>query len=131
MKEAAKLHGYDIGLPPWESDVIETARGFLSVHTAAERRLFRLRVDIIGFAEGVPGFAWDIGSTDDLGLLVQAVAAWRGGMPLDELKARFEFLKLDEFARAIENAIDHARRRPPASGSISVAGRDEASGPGR
>lgn len=103
MKEAAKLHHCDVGLPPWESDVIETVRGFLSVRTATERRLFRLRVDIIGFAEGVPGFAWEIGSTDDLGLLVEAVAAWREGMQLDELKARFAFLELDEFARAIGN----------------------------
>ncbi|MFF2513180.1 hypothetical protein [Streptomyces sp. NPDC058086] len=105
MKEAATLHGCDIGLPPWQSDVIsiETARGFVSVHTATEKRLFRVRVDIIGFAEGVPGFAWEIGSTDDLGSLVEAVAAWREGMPLDGLKARFEFLELDEFARAIES----------------------------
>ncbi|RPF33012.1 hypothetical protein [Streptomyces sp. TLI_185] len=105
MKAAAKLRGCDIGLPPWESDVIsiETARGFLSVHTATEERLFRVRVEIIGFAEGVPGFAWEIGSTDDLGLLVEAVAAWREGMPLDELKARFGFLELDEFARALES----------------------------
>ncbi|OIJ87094.1 hypothetical protein BIV25_39940 [Streptomyces sp. MUSC 14] len=103
MKEAAELHGCDTGLPPWESDVIETARGFLSVHTATEERLFRLRVLLAGFAEGVPGFAWEIGSTGDLGLLVEAVAAWREGMPLDKLKARFEFLELDEFARAIES----------------------------
>ncbi|MEV3855278.1 hypothetical protein AB0J38_13240 [Streptomyces sp. NPDC050095] len=34
----------------------------------------------------------------DLGLLVEAVAAWREGLPLDVLAERFEFLELDEFA---------------------------------
>ncbi|MGW1881505.1 hypothetical protein [Streptomyces sp. NPDC001970] len=97
MKEAAKLRGCDIGLPPWATDVIsiETARGYVSVVTATEERLFRVRVHI-------PGFTWEIGSTDDLGLLVEAVAAWREGMPLDELEAKFEFMELDEFARALE-----------------------------
>ncbi|MFJ8314202.1 MULTISPECIES: hypothetical protein [unclassified Streptomyces] len=105
MKEAAKLRGCDTGLPPWDSDriVIETTRGFVSVDPATDERLFRVRVHIIGFAVEAPGFDWDIGSTDDLGLLVETVAAWREGMPLGELKARFEFLELDEFARAVAN----------------------------
>ncbi|MEV5950966.1 hypothetical protein [Streptomyces sp. NPDC051993] len=104
MKQAAKLHGCDTGLPPWATDriVIETTRGFVSVDPATEERLFRLRVHIVGFDVEASGFAWDIGSTDDLGLLVEAVAAWREGMPLDQLKARFEFMKLNEFTRAIE-----------------------------
>ncbi|MFE3525062.1 hypothetical protein ACFXOD_26190 [Streptomyces sp. NPDC059161] len=104
MKQAAKLRGCDTGLPPWESDriVIETTRGFVSVAPAAEERLFRVRVHIVGFAVEAPGFAWDIGSTGDLGLLVEALAAWREGVPLNELKARFEFMELDEFARAVE-----------------------------
>jgi hypothetical protein len=98
LREAAKLRGCDIGLEPWATDVIsiETARGFLSVDTAAERRLFRLGVHI-------PGFTWKIGSTEDLGLLVEAVAAWREGSPLEELGERFEFMELDEFTRALEN----------------------------
>jgi hypothetical protein len=74
----------------------ETARGFLSVDPATEERLFRLSVRI-------PGFDWEIGSTGDLGLLVEAVAAWREGIPLDELAERFGFLELDEFARALES----------------------------
>jgi hypothetical protein len=104
MKEAAKLRGCDIGLPPWATDIIsiETARGFVSVRPASEERLFRVRVAIIGFAEGIPGFAWEIGSTDDLGLLVEAIAAWREGMPIEELEAKFVFLELGEFARALE-----------------------------
>ncbi|MFF7977427.1 hypothetical protein [Streptomyces sp. NPDC007905] len=98
MREAAKSHGCDIGLEPWVVDIvsIETARGFLSVDAATEERLFRLTVHI-------PGFTWHIGSTGDLGLLVEAVAAWRDGMGFDELEERFEFMALDEFARALDN----------------------------
>jgi hypothetical protein len=81
---------------------IETARGIVSVHPATEERLFRVRVLMPGFTWEDAGFSWEIGSTDDLGLLVEAVAAWREGVPLDALAARFEFLELDEFARAIE-----------------------------
>jgi hypothetical protein len=67
----------------------------VTVGLAAEERLFRVVIHI-------PDFAWEIGATDDLGLLVEAVAAWREGMPFDELRARFEFLELDEFTRALE-----------------------------
>ncbi|MFI1069610.1 hypothetical protein [Streptomyces puniciscabiei] len=98
MRETAKSRGCDTGLGPWAADVVsvETARGFLSVDIATEERLFRLSVHI-------PGFAWEIGSTGDLGLLVEAVAAWREGTPLEELEERFEFMELDEFARALES----------------------------
>ncbi|WP_329218770.1 hypothetical protein OG352_20480 [Streptomyces sp. NBC_01485] len=97
MNEAAKQRGCDMGRFFWVTDDVcfETARGNVSVHSATEERLFRLRVYI-------PDFSWEIGSTDDLGLLVETVAAWREGVPLDELKARFEFLELDEFAGALE-----------------------------
>ncbi|MEV6245177.1 hypothetical protein AB0M38_03100 [Streptomyces sp. NPDC051742] len=96
-RQAAELRGRDIGIEPWETDAvcIDTARGYLSVDTAAEERLFRLRVHI-------PECGWDIGSTDDLGTLVEAIAAWREGVPSDELKARFDFLTLDDFTRALE-----------------------------
>jgi len=98
MREAATLRGCDIGLAPWATDAvsIETARGFLRVGTATEERLFRLGVHI-------PGFTWEIGSTGDLGLLVEAVAAWREGVSLEELAERFEFMDLDEFTRALES----------------------------
>lgn len=97
MKEAATWRGCDIGLSPWATDVIriETARGYVSVDPATEERLFRVTVHI-------PGFTWEIGSTDDLGLLVEAVAAWREGMPFEELEAKFDFMELEEFARALE-----------------------------
>jgi hypothetical protein len=81
--------------PTPDGVTIETARGFVSVGLAAEERLFRMGIRI-------PDFAWEIGSTEDLGLLVEAVSAWREGMSFDELQARFEFLDLDEFARALE-----------------------------
>ncbi|WKX13471.1 hypothetical protein [Streptomyces sp. NL15-2K] len=104
MKEAAKLGRGEIWPVPSATDtiVIETARGLVSVVPATEERLFRVRVHIPGFTWDVPGFTWEIGSTDDLGLLVDAVAAWREGVPFDELAARFTFLELDEFARALE-----------------------------
>ncbi|WP_327316925.1 hypothetical protein [Streptomyces sp. NBC_01235] len=97
MSEAATLRGCDIGRvsPTPDGVTTETTRGFVSVGLAAEERLFRVNVSI-------PDFAWSIGSTDDLGLLVEAVAAWREGAPYDELRARFEFLELDEFTRALE-----------------------------
>ncbi|MEV8529611.1 hypothetical protein AB0451_36805 [Streptomyces sp. NPDC052000] len=105
MRKVAELRGCDARLPPWATDsvVVETTRGLLSVHPSTERRLFRLRVEIIGFAVDAPGFSWNIGATDDLERLVESVAAWGNGTPLDELKERFEFLDLDVFTRSFEN----------------------------
>ncbi|MFJ9905253.1 hypothetical protein ACIRVK_20555 [Streptomyces sp. NPDC101152] len=105
MKKAAQLGMGEIWPVPSPIDDIigiETARGTLSVVPATEERLFRVRVHIPGIIWDTPGFTWEIGSTDDLGLLVEAVVAWREGMPFDELAARFMFLELDEFARAVE-----------------------------
>lgn len=104
MKEAAKLPRGEIWPVPSSADgiVVRTARGNVSVVPAAGERLFRVRVHIPGFTWEVPGFNWEIGSTDDLGLLVEALVAWREGVPFDELAARFEFLELDEFVRALE-----------------------------
>ncbi|MEU2495120.1 hypothetical protein [Streptomyces sp. NPDC007883] len=104
MKEAAKLHGGEIRPAPSTADAItiETARGLVSVVPATEERRFRVRVHVPGFTWDVSGFTWEIGSTDDLELLAQAVAAWREGVPFHELAARFTFLELDEFVRALE-----------------------------
>ncbi len=49
----------------------------------------------------IPDFGWDIGSTDDLGALVEAIAAWREGVPYGELASRFGFLDLDGFTGAL------------------------------
>jgi hypothetical protein len=98
MDEAARRRGCDIGtlmtLP--EAVSVGTARGVLTVGLAVEERLFRVGVH-------VPGFSRPIGSTEDLGRLVEAVAAWRGGMPFEEFRARFEFMELDTFVRALES----------------------------
>ncbi|MFI9613123.1 DUF6193 family natural product biosynthesis protein [Streptomyces sp. NPDC052023] len=104
MRDATKLSVGEIWLSPSAADavVVETTRGLVLVDPATEERLFRLRVLVPGFTWDVPGFSWEIGSTDDLGRLVNAVAAWREEVPLDELAARFEFLELDEFGRALE-----------------------------
>ncbi|WP_330348707.1 hypothetical protein [Streptomyces sp. NBC_00582] len=81
--------------PTPDGVVVATTRGFVSVGRGGEEGPLRVGV-------GIPDFSWAIGSTDDLGVLVEAVAAWRERMPLDELRQRFEFLELDEFTDALE-----------------------------
>ncbi|MFF4171802.1 hypothetical protein [Streptomyces sp. NPDC001744] len=101
LRRTAERRGRDIGLSPWATDadeaVIDTPRGYLTVtaNTATGERSFRLRVHI-------PEAGWDIGATDDLGTLVDAVAAWREGVPNGELEARFGFLNLTAFTAALE-----------------------------
>ena len=51
----------------------------------------------------IPESTWLIGSTDDFGSLVEAVAAWREGVAFDEMKAAFGFLELDEFTNMLES----------------------------
>ncbi|MFJ8104622.1 hypothetical protein [Streptomyces sp. NPDC096132] len=74
---------------------IGTDRGVVSVGLAAEERLFLIGIH-------TPGFTWALGSTDDLGRAVEAVAAWRAGVPLVDFEGAFEFMELDEFAPALE-----------------------------
>ncbi|MCX5271009.1 hypothetical protein [Streptomyces virginiae] len=98
VKEMARERGCDIGTVYPTPDVVrvETTRGVVSIEPDADQRCFRLSVHI-------PGFTWEIGSTDDLGSAVEAVTEWREGLQLDELEARYEFLALDEFARAVDS----------------------------
>ncbi|MEU9348048.1 hypothetical protein AB0D74_43320 [Streptomyces sp. NPDC048278] len=105
LGKAAKLVMGEIWPVPSPTDDIigiETARGILSVVLATEERLFRVRVHIPGILWETPGFTWEIGSTDEFGLLVEAVVAWRQGVPFDGLAARFTFLELEGFARALD-----------------------------
>ncbi|MGJ5890525.1 hypothetical protein DF268_31805 [Streptomyces sp. V2] len=97
VREAARWRGRDVGVPDWATEdvTVETTRGYVSVDPSDEERLFRVRVHI-------PGFAWEIGATDDLGLLVDVIAAWRDGVPLDVLAEEFAFLELEEFAGALD-----------------------------
>ncbi|MFC9390869.1 hypothetical protein [Streptomyces venezuelae] len=96
LRQTAEARGRDIGLSPYVTEAVgmESRRGYLSVDTASGERLFRLRTSI-------PDFGWHIGGTDDLETLVDAIAAWREGVPLDALMARFDFLDLDEFTGAL------------------------------
>ncbi|QES15397.1 hypothetical protein DEJ45_25480 [Streptomyces venezuelae] len=96
LRQTAQARGRDIGLSPYVTEAVgmESRRGYLSVDTASGERLFRLRTSI-------PDFGWHIGGTDDLETLVDAIAAWREGVPLEALKARFDFLDLDEFTGAL------------------------------
>ncbi|MFF4098391.1 hypothetical protein [Streptomyces sp. NPDC001903] len=91
MEEAAALHGCDIGPVGSASTVvsIETGRGVLSVGLAADERLFLIGIHI-------PGFTWATGSTGEVGLLVEAVSAWREGISLDDFEAKFEFMRIGE-----------------------------------
>ncbi|GGQ63914.1 hypothetical protein [Streptomyces pilosus] len=96
MAETAGRRGCDVGpIGPVSAPVrVETDRGVVSVGLAAEERLFLIGVH-------TPGFTWVTGSTDDLGLVVEAVAAWRDGLPLDDFEAKYPFMELDEFARPL------------------------------
>ncbi|MCB5178920.1 hypothetical protein [Streptomyces antimicrobicus] len=98
VEGVARERGCDIGtvFPASDAVRIETTRGVVSIEPEADQHRFRLSVHI-------PGFTWVIGSTDDLGSAVEAVAAWRGGLPLEEFRATFEFIELDEFVRALDN----------------------------
>lgn len=98
MTEVGKSRGCAIGAVYSVSGAakVETVRGVLSVDLSAEGRSFLVSVY-------VPEFTWPIGSTDDLGLLVEAVTAWREGMAFDEFEEKFPFVRLDAFVRAIEN----------------------------
>ncbi|WP_416967095.1 hypothetical protein [Streptomyces sp. 4F14] len=104
-------------MPNWAIDyvTVATTRGYMSVDPADGERLFRLRVHI-------PGFAWEIGATDDLGLLVDVIAAWRDGVALDVLAAEFEFLELEEFAGALD------RGEPTSSQWADLLSSDDDSG---
>jgi hypothetical protein len=95
LRREAESRGLDLGMSPWPADAvcIDTERGCVTVSAATDRRLFGLRVHI-------PEAGWDLGTTDDLGALVEAVAAWRQGVPYGELEARFGFLDLGAFTRA-------------------------------
>lgn len=75
--------------------LVETGRGSLMVYLALKKRDFFLRVD-------EAGFAWVCGSTADIGILAEAIADWRQGMPLDDFARKFPFIELGEMARALE-----------------------------
>lgn len=97
MEEVARQRGHDLGyLPQPEVVRIDTSRGVVMVDPAEGERLFLLGIHI-------PEHTWPIGSTDDLGSVVEAVVAWRDGLPYDEFEARFAFVRLDAFRRSIDS----------------------------
>ncbi len=98
MTDVGKSRGCAIGTVHSVSGAakVETVRGVVSVDLSTEERNFLVSVYI-------PEFTWPIGSTDDLGLLVEAVTAWREGMAFSEFEEKFEFARIGEFVRAIEN----------------------------
>ncbi|TXS56985.1 DUF6193 family natural product biosynthesis protein [Streptomyces sp. t39] len=75
--------------------VTESGRGTLRVSLATESRTF-----FLGIHER--RFVWAEGATEELDSLVDAIAAWRGGMPVDDFAARFPFMTPGRLARARE-----------------------------
>ncbi|MFI9102510.1 DUF6193 family natural product biosynthesis protein [Streptomyces fildesensis] len=49
------------------------------------------------------GFTWAEGATDDLGDLVEALAAWRDGVSVDDFAGMFTFMMPGRLARAHES----------------------------
>jgi hypothetical protein len=99
LAEIVRSRGLAIGtMEPAAPGVnITTSRGSVFISLAAKERQFLVSI------RHSPGFGWAHGSTADLGMLADMVAAWHDGISLDEFEARFEFMQLDEFARAIES----------------------------
>lgn len=100
----ARRRGADVGKPVGPATaagadtgtaVTESARGTLRVSLAAESRTFFLGVH-------ERRFVWAEGATEELDPLVDAIAAWRGGMAVDDFAARFPFMTPGRLARARE-----------------------------
>jgi hypothetical protein len=101
---AARRRGVDLGTvvdpassPAGESVTarMESGRGTLRVSLSSESRTF-----FLGVHEG--RFVWAEGASEDLESLVDAVAAWREGVPVDDFAARFPFMTPGRLARARE-----------------------------
>jgi len=95
--ETARLRGRDIGTvqPAFSGVGIDTDRGCFSVDVDSDGRTFLITIRTFPFT-------WATGLVADLGRVVDAAAAWREGMSVDDFEATFEFMDLDEFARPLE-----------------------------
>ncbi|QIP84561.1 hypothetical protein GLX30_11575 [Streptomyces sp. Tu 2975] len=100
----ARRRGIDVGAvvdpassPAGESVTaeLESGRGTMHVSLGTESRTF-----FLGIYER--RFVWAEGATDDLESLVDAVAAWRGGMLVGDFAGRFPFMVPGRLARARE-----------------------------
>ena len=74
---------------------IDSSRGTASIQLGRQSRAFYVGI------QG-QGFTWVDGATDDLDVLVEALAAWCDGMPLNSFAERFTFISLGRLAKAHE-----------------------------
>ncbi|MBT1105684.1 MULTISPECIES: DUF6193 family natural product biosynthesis protein [Streptomyces] len=74
---------------------VDSNRGRISVSLGGGDRTFFLGIH-------QPGFTWADGATGDFRVLVEAVAAWRAGMAVDEFVGKFSFVTLGRLARSLE-----------------------------
>jgi hypothetical protein len=75
---------------------LESSRGTLHVSLGKESRTF-----FLGIYER--RFVWAEGATEELEALVDAIAAWRGGMQVDDFAGRFPFMTPGRLARDRES----------------------------
>ncbi|MFI7182103.1 DUF6193 family natural product biosynthesis protein [Streptomyces anthocyanicus] len=75
---------------------LDSSRGRASIQLGSQSRTFYVVI------QG-QGFTWAEGATDDLGDLIEALAAWRDGISVDDFAERFPFMMPGRLARAHES----------------------------
>lgn len=75
---------------------LDSSRGRASIQLGSQSRTFYVSI------QG-QGFTWAEGATDDLDDLIEALAAWRDGVSVDDFAGRFPFMTLGRLARAHES----------------------------
>ncbi|MZE78155.1 DUF6193 family natural product biosynthesis protein [Streptomyces xinghaiensis] len=75
---------------------LDSSRGRASVQLGSQSRTFYVAI------QG-QGFTWAEGATDDLDDLIEALAAWRDGISVDDFAGRFPFMMPGRLARTHES----------------------------
>ncbi|MEV5436013.1 DUF6193 family natural product biosynthesis protein [Streptomyces sp. NPDC052682] len=105
LQTKAASKGVDLGVvkspyasgPGWFGTAqMESSRGRITVELDGRSRAFHLGI------QG-QGFSWASGITEDFDVLVDALAAWRGGMRVDDFVAAFPFVTPGRQAKVHES----------------------------
>ncbi|GII24278.1 DUF6193 family natural product biosynthesis protein [Planosporangium mesophilum] len=103
MSDVARRNNIDLGTVGvhsrsgrFNSAMIDSGRGTISVLLGAERRFFDVNI----YGKTHP---WARGATDDLTATVMVADAWRRGATLTELTGEFPFMSCTELAQAYES----------------------------
>ncbi|MFF8844447.1 DUF6193 family natural product biosynthesis protein [Streptomyces sp. NPDC015127] len=105
IESVARSRGVDVGRVAGQGSSgagqsvgaeLESSRGTLHVSLGTESRTF-----FLGIYER--RFVWAEGATEEVDELVDAIAAWRGGMPVDDFAGAFPFMTPGRLARARES----------------------------